>query len=390
MNVYVRELSAALARAGLSCDVYTRAAQPGLPRGGGGRARLPRPPCGRGSRGDRRQGRSSRRWSTSSPRVCASGSARATEPGTHPCQLLAVGRGRPRAQARAGAAARLHVPHACARQGGGLRTRTGAPRSSRVRRDRVQRRDPRVEHRGAGAARAAVRRGARAHRDRAARRRPCLLLPGTTAAAPVPRSVWARSTHPVLLFVGRIQPLKGLDVAVRALAALDDPHAVLLVVGGPERARRRRPSWQRVRELIVELGFDGARALRQPAAASSALELLPRRRRVSGAEPVRVVRARRARGGRVRHAGGGGRGGRAAHTRRSRPHRLSRRRPRPRRVRGIRTRGARQPASGRGDGCRCRGARTGLPLVDHGRRGFAASTPTSPPARWSSAVRRRP
>lgn len=37
---------------------------------------------------------------------------------------------------------------------------------------------------------------------------------------------------PVLLFVGRIQPLKGLDVAVRALAELDCPSAVLLVVGG--------------------------------------------------------------------------------------------------------------------------------------------------------------
>jgi D-inositol-3-phosphate glycosyltransferase len=39
--------------------------------------------------------------------------------------------------------------------------------------------------------------------------------------------------HPVLLFVGRIQALKGLDVAVRALAALDDPEAMLVVVGGP-------------------------------------------------------------------------------------------------------------------------------------------------------------
>jgi D-inositol-3-phosphate glycosyltransferase len=39
--------------------------------------------------------------------------------------------------------------------------------------------------------------------------------------------------HPVLLFVGRIQPLKGLDVAVRTLAALDHPDAVLVVVGGP-------------------------------------------------------------------------------------------------------------------------------------------------------------
>ena len=39
--------------------------------------------------------------------------------------------------------------------------------------------------------------------------------------------------HPVLLFVGRIQPLKGLDVAVGALAALDRPDAELVVVGGP-------------------------------------------------------------------------------------------------------------------------------------------------------------
>jgi D-inositol-3-phosphate glycosyltransferase len=38
--------------------------------------------------------------------------------------------------------------------------------------------------------------------------------------------------HPVLLFVGRIQPLKGVDVAVRALAELRRPDAVLLIVGG--------------------------------------------------------------------------------------------------------------------------------------------------------------
>ncbi|HEY6427882.1 MAG TPA: glycosyltransferase, partial [Acidimicrobiales bacterium] len=31
MNVYVRELSAALARGGASCDVFTRAWAPGLP-----------------------------------------------------------------------------------------------------------------------------------------------------------------------------------------------------------------------------------------------------------------------------------------------------------------------------------------------------------------------
>ena len=47
------------------------------------------------------------------------------------------------------------------------------------------------------------------------------------------RTALGLGDHPVLLFVGRIQALKGLDVAVRALAALDDPEAMLLVVGGP-------------------------------------------------------------------------------------------------------------------------------------------------------------
>jgi D-inositol-3-phosphate glycosyltransferase len=42
--------------------------------------------------------------------------------------------------------------------------------------------------------------------------------------------------HPVLLFVGRIQPLKGLDVAVGTLAELDDRSAELVVVGGPSGA----------------------------------------------------------------------------------------------------------------------------------------------------------
>ncbi len=38
--------------------------------------------------------------------------------------------------------------------------------------------------------------------------------------------------RPVILFVGRIQPLKGLDVAVEALARLERDDAVLLAVGG--------------------------------------------------------------------------------------------------------------------------------------------------------------
>jgi D-inositol-3-phosphate glycosyltransferase len=57
---------------------------------------------------------------------------------------------------------------------------------------------------------------------------------------------------PVLLFVGRIQPLKGLDVAVRALAALRRPDATLVVVGGasgPEGAREV----ERIHALMEDL-----------------------------------------------------------------------------------------------------------------------------------------
>jgi D-inositol-3-phosphate glycosyltransferase len=43
----------------------------------------------------------------------------------------------------------------------------------------------------------------------------------------------AADGRPVLLFVGRIQPLKGVDVAIAALAELRDTRAELLVVGGP-------------------------------------------------------------------------------------------------------------------------------------------------------------
>lgn len=61
---------------------------------------------------------------------------------------------------------------------------------------------------------------------------------------------------PVLLFVGRIQPLKGLDVAVGALAELADPRATLLVVGGPS-GPVGAAELARVRSLAERLGVAG-------------------------------------------------------------------------------------------------------------------------------------
>jgi D-inositol-3-phosphate glycosyltransferase len=55
----------------------------------------------------------------------------------------------------------------------------------------------------------------------------------------------------VLLFVGRIQPLKGLDLAVRALAEIDD--AVLWAVGGPSGADGPQ-ELERVQKLAADLG----------------------------------------------------------------------------------------------------------------------------------------
>ena len=64
---------------------------------------------------------------------------------------------------------------------------------------------------------------------------------------------------PVLLFVGRIQPLKGLDVAVRTLAAVRRrrPDAVLVVVGGASGVDGAAEV-ARVRALIGELRLDDA------------------------------------------------------------------------------------------------------------------------------------
>ena len=61
---------------------------------------------------------------------------------------------------------------------------------------------------------------------------------------------------PVLLFVGRIQPLKGPDVAVRALAELRRPDALLMIVGGAS-GTDGSEEMCRLQALIDELGLAG-------------------------------------------------------------------------------------------------------------------------------------
>ena len=61
---------------------------------------------------------------------------------------------------------------------------------------------------------------------------------------------------PVLLFVGRIQPLKGLDVAVRALHELNRPDAQLIVVGGVSGVEGE-PELHRVQSIIDECQLGG-------------------------------------------------------------------------------------------------------------------------------------
>jgi D-inositol-3-phosphate glycosyltransferase len=69
--------------------------------------------------------------------------------------------------------------------------------------------------------------------------------------------------RPVLLFVGRIQPLKGPDVAIRALAALGRPDALLLAVGGASGAEGDG-EMARALELVADLGLQDQVRFVQP------------------------------------------------------------------------------------------------------------------------------
>ncbi len=70
------------------------------------------------------------------------------------------------------------------------------------------------------------------------------------------RALGLAGEGPLLLFVGRIQPLKGVAVAVRALSALtpDHPDARLVVVGGPS-GPQGGVEVARTEALVDELGL---------------------------------------------------------------------------------------------------------------------------------------
>ncbi len=75
--------------------------------------------------------------------------------------------------------------------------------------------------------------------------------PGDRAGA---RRAIGLGDGPVMLFVGRIQPLKGLNLAVEALGALDTPDVTLVVVGGPSGADGER-ELERVEKSIADRGL---------------------------------------------------------------------------------------------------------------------------------------
>lgn len=75
--------------------------------------------------------------------------------------------------------------------------------------------------------------------------------PGDRAGA---RAALDLDDRPTLLFVGRIQPLKGLTIAVQALAELTDRRSRLVVVGGPS-GSDGPDELARVRSMVAELGL---------------------------------------------------------------------------------------------------------------------------------------
>jgi D-inositol-3-phosphate glycosyltransferase len=175
-----------------------------------------------------------------------------------------------------------------------------------------------------------------------------LFSPGVKAGA---RAALGLGDHPVLLFVGRIQPLKGADVAVRALHELGDPTATLLVVGGAS-GREGEAEVTRVRQLVRELHLEARVRFLHP---QPHHELSTYYR----AADVCLVPSRS-------ESFGLRRGRRVAVARRARLDRLPRRATRPRAIRGARAVDPRLAGAGGSHVAQRGRARVALHLVDDG------------------------
>jgi D-inositol-3-phosphate glycosyltransferase len=68
---------------------------------------------------------------------------------------------------------------------------------------------------------------------------------------------------PLVLFMGRIQPLKGVDVAIEAFRILDVPEARMLVVGGPSGAQGAEEA-SRLSDAVVAGGLEDRIEFRSP------------------------------------------------------------------------------------------------------------------------------
>jgi D-inositol-3-phosphate glycosyltransferase len=261
MNVYVRELCGALARAGVDCDVYTRAWQDGLPGvvavEPGFRVHHvdagPRVPLAvddlvehvdEFTAGVRLQLEGAFRPDLIHANYWLSGLAGHAL--KHQLELPLVSTFHTLARVKAEAAADHH----------GLRARAEAEiigcsdailalsRDEAIQLERLYHAVPeRIEIVPPGVDHRLFSPG-----DKAAARAAIDLDPAVTGADPPSASA------PLLLFVGRIQPLKGADVAIRTLARLDHPEARLVVVGGPS-GPDGDIELHRVHDLVDELGL---------------------------------------------------------------------------------------------------------------------------------------
>jgi D-inositol-3-phosphate glycosyltransferase len=249
MNVYVRSLASALARAGVACDVYTRAEHPGQPRvvvvepslrvlhvPAGPAAPLPKEALPGlveeftqtmldGIRSCRRDYEVVHANYWLSGQVAHRLKHELSLPMLATFHTLArvkgdAHNGRANGEDEVIRCADL-ILAATAEESFQLRTLyEAAP-------DRVEVLPPGVDHR--------------------------VFTPGSQAAA---RATLGLPGQRVLLFVGRIQPLKGLDLAVRTLAELDRTDTVLWVVGGPSGAEGPA-ELARVEKLAAGLGVAG-------------------------------------------------------------------------------------------------------------------------------------